>query len=152
MDLFRKIFSKTKPQKWFYDYYVPQSSCSENNLACIAMLLKFGGNPIPNKHLCSYSRPDFIKPTIQSIYALLESARLAPVYFNVSAKQLMQQKLPCILFWKEQRFVVLVEIIDDYFYLLDPADTRTEYYFDDFECYFCEEGLAVELSPSSKNS
>jgi ABC-type bacteriocin/lantibiotic exporter with double-glycine peptidase domain len=87
----------------------------------------------------------------KSIAIACKKFDLHPEIFACSASELRKMQLPCLIYWKLDRFVVLIEMDEYYFYVLDPAHNQIEFSFDDFECYFCEEGVSFRGSIKNEN-
>ena len=144
MNVIRNFFGiPPKHKKWYHQYYIRQKTVSENSLACVTILLNYFGRITHLQHLAQRF-PLYIKDNnLQALHELCAKNHLHSELFTCSANELGSKKLPCLLYWKSKRFVVLIAMEDEGFCILDPGNPRVGYSFDDFECYYCEEGLAI---------
>ena len=143
--IFFGIFSRReKHKKWYHQFCVSQKSLNENCLACVAILLKFFKKDINFKKLKRDFPAHLADTTSENIIALCCENGIIAKPFSCSAIELNKIKLPCLLYWDLNRYVVLISIENDEYCVLDPAKSRIEYNFNDFECFFCEEGMLIE--------
>lgn len=144
MNFFRKIFGLGKDnKKWYHKYCILQKDISENSLVCTSILLNYFGNKTKIRNL-KRQFPDYkSKNGFAGIEDFCARNGIRTSKFSCSANELRDKKLPCLIYWGLERFVVLIAIENEEFCVLDPGKSRTEYNFSDFECFYCEEGLAV---------
>jgi len=133
-----KKFKKDKPFK-----YIRQNKSGEDGLACVAMMLNNLGIETDIKQL-RRKYPAFTQENnIENIVALFSENKIELDVFYYSAPALKTLSLPCIIHWKMQRFVLLINVGFERYFIFDPADSRVEYNQEEFECYFCEIAIST---------
>jgi len=100
---------------------IRQSGREDCGPTCLAMLCKFHGIKISAEKI----RSSYIcYPGLVSLQSLIEAARsigFLAAGVKLTIDQLPNSTLPCILHWKKSHFVVLYRIMDQIYFVADPA-------------------------------
>lgn len=143
---FRKFFGSSEDnKKWYHQYCVGQRDNQENNLACITVLLRFFEKKINIKTLKRQFPEHFKESSFENLIELGQKNAFQMERFSCPAIELKNIKLPCLLYWGLDRFVVLIAVENEEYCVLDPGKSRIEYNFNDFECFYCEEGISISF-------
>lgn len=137
------MFSLFKLQKCPVIY---QSEKSECGLACLAMLANFYGR---KTDLMSLRRELKFCETGLSIRTLAEYAnkiKLESRALQLEVSEINNLRLPCILHWDLNHFVVLVKATSRTITINDPAIGKVTYSIEQFKQHFT--GIALEVFPS----
>lgn len=125
--------------------------------SCLRMIAKFYGKSFSVQQLRDQS---FIQRTGVNMLGISEAAEsigMRATGIRTTIEKLKEQsKLPCILHWNQQHFVVLYDVKinkeNSYFYIADPAYGLLKYEEEEFEkCWIStrqgniEKGIAMQL-------
>lgn len=123
--------------------WIGQRNPGEDGLMCVAIMLAYHNIKYNLKDLRK-RYPQFIKGSnLRGIMDLLKVNGLQTRPLSCPVDEVDNLKLPCILHWNMQQFVVLAEIDNNIFYISDPASRRNRYTREVFECNFSEVALEI---------
>lgn len=96
---------------------------------CLRMIFKYYGKTYTEKYLSEITHVDFIKGTsMYDLFSAAESLGFKPEGLEVDFQNLSKNvKLPCIVYWKPNHFVVVYRIENSKIYVADPADSLRVY-------------------------
>jgi len=100
---------------------VLQSELHECGQACIVMLAAFHGYIVDLPYMRSRFATSIKGTSLHRLIAMLRELRFTTKAYAASAESLSSVRLPCILFWRSNHFVVLKEIRGEKYVLHDPA-------------------------------
>jgi ATP-binding cassette subfamily B protein RaxB len=125
-----------------------QSEAAECGLACLAMVADAYGYKTDMASLRQRYPLSLKGATLQHLMQLADQLGLAGRALRLEPDELCQLKLPCILHWQMNHFVVLVKVKGQKVQILDPAFGRRDLSFSDVDQ--CFTGVALELSPTAE--
>ncbi|EKF9231135.1 peptidase domain-containing ABC transporter [Vibrio cholerae] len=125
-----------------------QSEVDECGISCLAMVSSYYGNKInlpPLRRDSNFSNEGM---KLIEVMNVANSLNLTSRALQCSLDDTAKLKLPCILHWELNHYVVLTDIIKGNYYINDPAIGRriltTKQFSDSFT------GIALELTPNSE--
>lgn len=125
-----------------------QSEVSECGLACLAMVSSFFGQKVTlsslRKHLVVGSQGMSLKQLMSVAGCINLSSRAV----QCELAEIKLLKLPCILHWNLDHFVVLTGVSKKWLYINDPARGKRKISLPEFSD--CFTGIVLELTPTSK--
>lgn len=127
---------------------IHQSESSECGLACLGMICGYYGKNIDMLSLRQQFNMSARGTTLVGLTDIAEGLGLSTRSVSLEVEELGDLKLPCILHWEFNHFVVLVSIKRNYIVLHDPAYGRKVVNFS--ELSRCFTGIAFEVWPGSK--
>ncbi|MFB9841178.1 peptidase domain-containing ABC transporter [Mucilaginibacter ginsenosidivorans] len=119
--------------------------------SCLRMVAKHYGrnfNLRTLSELCGFNREGI---SLLGLSDASEKIGFRSLGVKLTADQLKQAELPCILHWRQNHFVVLYKIKGDKYYLADPASGLQMLEGPDFKRAFVSDedmGVALLLSPT----
>lgn len=125
-----------------------QTEAAECGLACLAMIASFHGYHINLNGLRAQHAASLRGSTLADLIQIAEQLKLASRPLRLDLDQLAELKLPCILHWDFNHFVVLTRVQRDRVMLHDPASGERELTLTEFSKHFT--GIALELTPTSE--
>lgn len=125
---------------------VLQSETAECGLACLSMIASFWGHCIDIANMRRRFSISLKGVTLKSVTAMAEALSLETRPLKLEMQHLSQLKLPCILHWDLNHFVVLRSISTRYAVIHDPAVGARRISLAEFGKHFT--GIALELVPS----
>lgn len=125
--------------------HVPQHQQSECGLACLAMIADFHGLRLDLAATRLFTGEAGRGHTLRTLMEAAERVGLAGRPLRLEIEELCKLKLPCVLHWDLDHFVVLGDIRNDQALILDPARERRWLRFEQLDSRFT--GVALELSP-----
>ena len=125
--------------------HVPQHQQSECGLACLAMIADFHGLRLDLAATRSFTGEAGRGHTLRTLMEAAERLGLAGRPLRLEIEELCKLRLPCVLHWDLDHFVVLGAVRKDEALILDPARERRWFRFDQLDSRFT--GVALELSP-----
>ncbi|HHA1891384.1 TPA: peptidase domain-containing ABC transporter [Enterobacter ludwigii] len=126
---------------------VHQTESSECGLACLAMICNHYGK---NSNLISLRQQFNLSArgtTLAGMKEIAEQLGLASRCLSLELHELNSLKIPCILHWDFNHFVVLVGVKQNRVILHDPARGRRTINLEEISQYFT--GIALEVWPGS---
>ena len=124
-----------------------QTETAECGLACLAMVAGHHGHRIDLATLRARHAISLRGSTLADLMQLAGHLQLAPRPLRLELEHLPQLKLPCVLHWDLDHFVVLVRVRGDHATIHDPARGRCELALADLSKHFT--GIAMELEPTA---
>ena len=124
---------------------MPQHQQSECGLACLAMIADFHGLRLDLAATRSFTGEAGRGHTLRTLMEAAERLGLAGRPLRLEMEELCKLKLPCVLHWNLDHFVVLGAVRKDEALILDPARERRWFRFEQLDTRFT--GVALELSP-----
>lgn len=124
-----------------------QSEPAECGLACLAMLSARHGRVLPLRELRSRFPLSLKGASLTRILQIADQLGLAGRALRLELDELSQLRVPCILHWNLDHFVVLERIRRGRVTIVDPAVGRRTLSLAEASRHFT--GVALELSPTS---
>lgn len=125
-----------------------QAEATECGLACLAMVLGAFGNKIDLPTLRRRFSTSVKGSTLRDLALTADCVGLTTRAVRLDLREIIQLRLPCILHWRLNHFVVLTKIGKDKVTVHDPAFGRRVLEMDQVSRDFT--GIAMELSPNTK--
>lgn len=125
-----------------------QSESSECGLACLAMICHYYGLQIDLLNLRSRFGYSSRGATLSSLIEITKSLKLQSRALSIDIHEINALKLPCILHWNMNHFVVLVKLKRGKAIIHDPALGRKIVHFQELSRHFT--GVVLELWPDSE--
>lgn len=125
---------------------IHQTEAAECGLACLAMVAGWHGHDVDLATLRSRYSISLKGATLADLMRLAGCLNLAPRPLRLDLEHLRDLKLPCILHWDFNHFVVLTQVRGNRIVLHDPAAGRRELPLAEFSRHFT--GVALELAPT----
>lgn len=123
-----------------------QAENSECALACLAMVLNFHGHRIDINTLRARHGSSAQGMTLKGLLQLADHAHLAGRPLRLELDELQQLRLPAILHWDMNHFVLLKQVKGERVVLHDPAFGERHYSLAEIHPHFT--GVALELTPT----
>ncbi|MFZ4834408.1 peptidase domain-containing ABC transporter [Rouxiella sp. Mn2063] len=145
---FKKIISQLNMRWQRRVPVIHQTEISECGLACLAMVCGHYGK---NVDLISLRRQFNLSSrgaNLAGINSIAEQLGMATRAASLELNELGALKMPCILHWDFNHFVVLVSVKRNRFVLHDPARGQRNVGLDEMSQYFT--GVALEIWPGSE--
>lgn len=124
-----------------------QSEAAECGLACLAMVAAAYGYNIDMASLRQRYPLSLKGANLQQIMQLADELGLAGRALRLEPEEFAQLKLPCILHWQMNHFVVLVKVKARVIQIIDPAFGKRALSYAEIDPSFT--GIALELSPTA---
>ena len=125
-----------------------QTETAECGLACLAMVAGHHGHRIDLATLRARHAISLRGSTLADLMRLATQLQLTARPLRVELTHLPQLRLPCVLHWNLNHFVVLVRVRGDRLTVHDPATGRRELAMSEFSKHFT--GVAMELAPGAE--
>ncbi|NUT80843.1 peptidase domain-containing ABC transporter [Pseudomonas brassicacearum] len=122
-----------------------QTEATECGLACLAMILGYHGHNSILYELRNRFQTSLKGMTLKQIIQIADQLKLGTRAVRLDMKDIPQLKLPCILHWDFNHFVVLKSVRKNHLVLHDPA--RGLRHISLTECSEFFTGIALELWP-----
>lgn len=123
-----------------------QSEIAECGLACLAMLLNFHGHFITLTALRKHLPSSLSGITLQQLKKMAETMGLAVTVLRLELAQLSLLRLPCIIHWDMNHFMVLKKIMPKKIIVHDPARGVRLITWPEVNNSFT--GIALEIQPN----
>lgn len=129
--------------------HVRQKNISENGVIIAEIILKYFGVKVEKSKLYSDFGDISGGVSLLMIKNILSLYGLSVTPYKCGADDISEIKLPCILFWKFNQYVVLTKIDSAYYHICDPAVKAKIVLVDrdEFDCYFSD--FVLELNQIS---
>jgi ATP-binding cassette, subfamily B, bacterial CvaB/MchF/RaxB len=124
------------------------SEAAECGLACMAMIARYHGHDVDLNGLRQRFSLSMSGATLRSIMGLADSLGFSPRALKVELTALDKIRLPAILHWDLNHFVVLKSVKGDKAVVHDPALGARTYSLEELSKHFT--GVALELTPSGQ--
>jgi ATP-binding cassette, subfamily B, bacterial CvaB/MchF/RaxB len=124
-----------------------QSEAPECGIACVAMVASFHGFRTDLSAMRMRLAPSMKGVTLKHINSIAETMNLSARGVKVALEALGQLKLPAILHWDMNHFVVLTKVAGDRITVNDPARGRRVLTLKEASDHYT--GVAMELTPAS---
>jgi ATP-binding cassette subfamily B protein RaxB len=125
-----------------------QTEAAECGLACLAMAAWHHGHQVDMGTLRARHAISMRGSTLADLMRLAGELKLAPRPLRLDLEHLPELKLPCILHWEFNHFVVLTRVRGGKVTLNDPATGQREMALAEFSKHFT--GVALELAPTQE--
>ena len=125
-----------------------QTEGAECGLACIAMVASYWGHKIDIPNMRRHFSVSMKGVTLKGLMAMAGSLSLQTRPLKLDLQHLPELKLPCILHWDLNHFVVLKSISARHVDVHDPAVGERRIAMDEFAKHFT--GIALELVPTAQ--
>jgi ATP-binding cassette subfamily B protein RaxB len=125
---------------------VLQTEAAECGLACLAMVASFHGHRIDLATLRMRHPTSMRGSTLADLMRMAGQMDLAPRPLRLEMAHLGDLKLPCVLHWDFNHFVVLTKVRAGQATIHDPAGGLRDLPLSEFSRHFT--GVALELSPT----
>jgi ATP-binding cassette, subfamily B, bacterial CvaB/MchF/RaxB len=126
---------------------VLQTEAAECGLACLAMVSSYWGHRIDLAHMRRQFLVSLKGATLKSLIDMAQALALQTRPLQLDLAQLPELKLPCILHWDMNHFVVLKSVSRRQVVIHDPAVGERRLVLAEFAKHFT--GVALELTPSA---
>lgn len=124
-----------------------QTEAAECGLACVGMVAGFHGHHVDLASLRGRFPVSLKGSTLASLIEVASQLGLASRPVKLSLGGLSKLKLPCILHWEFNHFVVMTEANARSVTIIDPASGPRKCTYDDLSASFT--GVALELWPTA---
>lgn len=134
--------------KWFNRLpMIRQSQAAECGLACLGMVANYHGHEIDMITLRRQFATSLKGATLADVIAMAQQLNMTSRALRVEMEELSKLRMPCILHWELNHFVVLKKVRGNKITVHDPARGIRELTFKEASTAFT--GVALELVPSS---
>ncbi|NHZ40445.1 peptidase domain-containing ABC transporter [Massilia aquatica] len=125
-----------------------QTEAAECGLACLGMVASYWGHRVDLANLRRRFSVSLKGATLRSLMTMAQALALQPRPLKLELDQLAQLKLPCILHWDLNHFVVLTSVSATHAVVHDPAVGMRRLPLPECGKHFS--GVALELLPSQQ--
>lgn len=138
--------------------FYPQHDSMQCGIACLQMICKHYSKEYTIKQLAEYCFATTEGVSLLGISEAASKLGLHTICGKVTLQQIQKVRLPCILHWNQNHFVVLYKIRNGKnFYIADPGKGKIKYTQDEFKSHWVsissqgeEKGVAMLLEPTPK--
>lgn len=124
-----------------------QTEAAECGLASLAMVAGYWGHRIDLANMRRRFSVSLKGSTLKSLIAMAQGLGLASRPLKLDLQHLPQLKLPCVLHWDMNHFVVLKQVSARHIVIHDPAVGERKLSLDEASKHFT--GVALELTPDA---
>ncbi|MEO8523369.1 MAG: peptidase domain-containing ABC transporter [Caldimonas sp.] len=124
-----------------------QTEAAECGLACLAMVASFWGHRIDLPSMRRRFSVSLKGATLKGLIGMAEALGLQPRPLKLELEDLPELKLPCVLHWDMNHFVVLKRIQRGHVVIHDPATGERRLAIGEFSKHMT--GIALELLPGA---
>lgn len=125
-----------------------QTEGAECGLACMAMVASYWGHQIDIPSMRRRFSVSMKGVNLKGLMAMASGLSLQTRPLKLDLQHLPELKLPCILHWDLNHFVVLKSVSGKHVVVHDPAVGERRLGMDDFSKHFT--GVALELTPTAQ--
>lgn len=125
---------------------VLQSEAAECGLACMAMIANYHGYEIDLGSLRAKLSASLRGVNLAQLMQMAGELKLSPRALRLELEGLARLRVPCILHWNLDHFVVLEKVRGTHVYINDPALGRKRLTLEAASSHFT--GVALELTPT----
>ncbi|NHZ93816.1 ATP-binding cassette domain-containing protein [Massilia sp. CCM 8733] len=125
-----------------------QTEAAECGLACLGMVASYWGHRVDLANLRRRFAVSLKGATLRSLMTMAQALALQPRPLKLELDQVAQLKLPCILHWDLNHFVVLKSVSPTHAVIHDPAVGMRRLPLSECGKHFS--GVALELLPSQQ--
>ncbi len=123
-----------------------QSEAPECGIACVAMIASFHGHRTDLSAMRVRLAPSMKGVTLQNIAAIAQTMKLSPRGVQAPLEALGKLRLPAILHWDMNHFVVLTKVAGNKLTVLDPARGKRMLPLAEASRHYT--GVAMEFTPA----
>jgi len=124
-----------------------QTEAAECGLACLAMVASYWGHCIDLSNMRQRFSISLKGATLKGLMTMAQGLKLQPRPLKLEIKHLKELKLPAVLHWDMNHFVVLKNVTNTHVFINDPSIGERRLKIDDIGKHFT--GIALELTPGS---
>jgi ATP-binding cassette subfamily B protein RaxB len=125
-----------------------QTEAAECGLACVAMVASYWGHRIDLSSMRQRFSVSLKGATLKSLMAMTQSLRLQPRPLKLEMEYLPELKLPAVLHWDMNHFVVLKKVSHTHAFIHDPGVGERRLALGEVAKHFT--GVALELTPTGE--
>ena len=125
-----------------------QTEAAECALACLAMVASYWGHRIDLPSIRQRFSVSLKGATLKSLLGMAQSLEMQARPLKLDLQHLPQLKLPCVLHWDMNHFVVLKQVRGESVVIHDPAAGERRLSMAQVSEHFT--GVAVELTPGAR--
>lgn len=125
-----------------------QTEAAECGLSCVAMIATYWGHRIDLFSMRQRFSISLKGANLRGLMTMAQGLCLQPRPLKLELEHLSELKLPAILHWDMNHFVVLSKVNSTHAFIHDPAVGERRLPLSEFSQHFT--GVAVELTPTSK--
>jgi ATP-binding cassette subfamily B protein RaxB len=147
-----KIASSLQLSFWCGKYLptILQTEAAECGLACVAMVASYWGHQIDLPSMRQRFSISLKGATLKGLMAMAQGLRLQPRPLKLGMEHLPELKLPAVLHWDMNHFVVLKKVTHTQAFIHDPSVGERRLALDEVAKHFT--GVALELTPTGEFS
>ncbi len=127
---------------------IRQSEIAECGLACLAMVLSYHGQKVDMQYMRGHCSTGLKGISLANLSDVATNLGLAPRGLKCELESLGKLKLPAVLHWDMNHFVVLTKVSKGFAYINDPAQGKIKVPWSDVSDNFT--GVVLELSPTEE--
>ncbi|POZ63074.1 peptidase domain-containing ABC transporter [Chromobacterium alticapitis] len=124
-----------------------QTEAAECGLASLAMVAGYWGHHIDLANMRRRFSVSLKGSTLKSLITMAQGLGLQSRPLKLDLQHLPQLKLPCVLHWDMNHFVVLKQVASSHIVIHDPAVGERKLAIDEVSKHFT--GVALELTPGA---
>lgn len=125
-----------------------QTEAAECGLACLAMVASYWGHQIDIPSMRRRFSVSMKGVNLKGLMAMASSLSLQTRPLKLDLQHLVELKLPCVLHWDLNHFVVLKSVSAKHAVVHDPAVGERRLPIEEFAKHFT--GIALELTPTAQ--
>lgn len=123
-----------------------QENSNDCAIACLVMIAGHYGLTTTVQKLSGQMNGDNSALSAHDIVLLAEQLNFNSRVLRLEPDEIAQLKIPCLLHWKMNHFVVLESVCGDRFTIIDPSRGKRKISLNEINCFFS--GVALEFTPS----
>jgi ATP-binding cassette subfamily B protein RaxB len=125
-----------------------QTEAAECGLACVAMVASYWGHRIDLSSMRQRFSVSLKGATLKGVMAMAQGLKLQPRPLKLEMVHLPELKLPAVLHWDMNHFVVLKRVTHTHAFIHDPGIGERRLALDNVGKHFT--GVALELTPTGE--